>query len=66
MDAIVEALREREPLPDAAVQELAARRLAAAREALVRAAGVEAERLRPGEPVLAGEGEGRVEFALAE
>jgi hypothetical protein len=46
------------------LHELAARRLAAARDALVRAAGVEAERLRPGEPVLAGEGDGRVEFAL--
>jgi hypothetical protein len=65
-DEIVEALREREPLPDAAVQELAARRLAATREALVRAVGAESERLRPGEPVLAGEGDGRVEFAFAE
>jgi hypothetical protein len=63
-DEIVEALRESEPLPDAAVQELAARRLAATRDALVRAAGVEAERLRPGEPVLAGDGDGRVEFSL--
>jgi hypothetical protein len=65
-DEIVEALREREPLPDAAVQELAGRRLAATRDALVRAAGAEAERLRPGEPVLAGEGDGRVELALEE
>jgi hypothetical protein len=63
-DEIVEALRERLPLPEAAAADLAARRLAAARDALVRAAGVEAERLRPGDPVLAAEGDGRVEFAL--
>jgi hypothetical protein len=65
-DEIVEALRDRLPLPEGAVQELSTRRLAPARDALVRAAGVEGERLRPGEPVLGGEGDGRIEFSLDE
>jgi hypothetical protein len=45
-EAIVEALRQREPAPQASAGELAARRVEAARQAFVDRAGIEPDRLR--------------------
>jgi hypothetical protein len=68
VDAVVDALREREPAPAAAAAQLAARRLDVARDTLVARGGIDAARLRtaPDPPPPGGTGTGRVEFALAE
>jgi hypothetical protein len=67
-DEIVEALRDREPVPAEAAAQLGARRVEAAREALVSRSGIAAGRLRAAAPAPgpAPGGAGRVEFELAE
>jgi hypothetical protein len=67
VEEIVETLREREPLPAAAVAQLAARRLETARDALVTRSGIVAGRLRvpAAAPARGGPGTGRIEFELA-
>jgi len=59
-------LKEREPAPDARVQELLARRLAAVRDALANVEGIPADRLLPGslKPSDDAATEGRVEFTI--
>ena len=63
---IIEMLRDREPLPEAAARALAERRVGIARQMLLERAGIEGERLKvsPTPAPLGGEGEGRVEFDL--
>jgi len=62
-EAIVTALAEVEPAPEAATRALAVRRIEAAREALARAADIPADRLVAGE-VRHAPGDGRVELAI--
>lgn len=60
-------LRQREPLPDAQVDELLERRVTAVREALVQTEGIPAERLIPGTAKAASSdeaAEGRIEFQI--
>jgi hypothetical protein len=59
-------LKEREPAPDARMQELQSRRLAAVQEALARTQGIPADRLIPGDARASDDaaGEGRVEFTI--
>lgn len=59
-------LKEREPAPDARVQELLARRLEAVRDALAKVEAIPADRLLPGSPKAPDDaaGEGRVEFTI--
>src|SRR2546426_5261545 len=59
-------LTEREPAPDARVQELLARRLAAVRDALAKVEGIPADRLLPGRPKASDDApaEGRVELGI--
>ena len=63
----VAALRDAEPAPEEAGRVLAARRLEVAREALVKAGGIDPQRLQPGAdpPPLGAPGEGRVEVVIA-
>ena len=66
-EAKLAALREREPAPDALMNELLERRVAAVREALVKNEGIPAERLIPGTAKAApGDDvtEGRIEFQI--
>jgi len=66
-EAQLAALREREPLPDAQMNELLERRVAAVREALTKTEGIPAERLVPGpaQPPSSDEAaEGRIEFHI--
>jgi Domain of Unknown Function (DUF748) len=66
-EAKLAALREREPAPDALMNELLERRVAAVREALVKNEGIPAERLIPGTAKVApGDDvtEGRIEFQI--
>jgi len=66
-EAQLAALREREPLPDAQMNELLERRVAAVREALTKTEGIPAERLVPGpaQPPSSDEAaEGRIEFQI--
>ncbi len=60
-------LREREPVPEARLAELAARRLAATREALTQA-GTQPERVIPEEaaPIVETDGDGRVDFTITD
>jgi hypothetical protein len=66
VEDIVAALRESEPVPPGAAEQLAARRLDVSREALIARAGVEPGRLHaaPAPPRVEAEGVGRVEFEL--
>ena len=59
-------LKEREPAPDARLDELQTRRLEAVREALARTQGIPADRLIPGAARASDDaaGEGRVEFTI--
>jgi uncharacterized protein involved in outer membrane biogenesis len=63
-------LRQREPVPDARVAELGRRRLDATRERLIKAEGIPADRLTPGDvPASSSPGaptpaEGRIEFGI--
>lgn len=66
-EAQLAALREREPLPDAEMNELLERRVSAVREALTKTEGIPAERLIPGpaQPPSSDEAaEGRIEFQI--
>ena len=65
-EAQLALLKEREPAPDARVQELLARRLAAVRDALANVEGIPADRLLPGslKPSDDAATEGRVEFTI--
>jgi uncharacterized protein DUF748 len=65
-DQAIAALREREPVPDEAVRDLAARRAEAARKALVESAGIEPARLeeRPAPASMPDAVAGRVQFEL--
>jgi hypothetical protein len=63
-EKIVDRLRERTPLPDDAPVDLATKRVEAARQALIRAGGVEADRLTAGGALAGAPGQGRVEFEL--
>src|SRR5882724_7488152 len=66
-EAKLAALREREPLPDAQMNELLERRVVAVREALTKTEGIPAERLIPGpaQPPSSDEAaEGRIEFQI--
>jgi hypothetical protein len=66
VEQVVDALREREPVPDAAAGRLAAERLAAVREALAARAGIEPGRLREAAAGPASDTrDGRIEFELA-
>lgn len=66
VEDIVAALRESEPVPPGAVEQLAARRLDVTREALIARAGVEPGRVHAATAParVDAEGEGRVEFEL--
>jgi uncharacterized protein YjeT (DUF2065 family) len=59
-------LREREPLPEAKITELAAARVAVTKERLVKTEGIQEKRLPAGEVKTSDAGEGRVEFAIGE
>jgi hypothetical protein len=59
-------LREREDLPPAGLEQLAAQRLEAVRETLAATEGIPAARLVPGAPATAASGDGRVEFKIGE
>src|SRR5438132_192799 len=66
-EAQLAALRERQPLPDAQMNELLERRVAAVRAALTKTEGIPAERLVPGpaQPPSSDEAaEGRIEFQI--
>jgi len=59
-------LRDREPLPEDKIKELAAARVAATKERLVKTEGIQEQRLPAGEAKTVDAGEGRIEFAIGE
>ena len=68
IDDQLKLLREREPVPEANVRELEARRLSVTKERLVQKEGIQEKRLQAGEPRKPGDGatEGAVEFGIGE
>ena len=67
-DDQLKLLREREPVPEANVKELEARRLSVTKERLVQKEGIQEKRLQAGESRKPGDGatEGAVEFGIGE
>lgn len=65
-DAQLALLRDREPVPEAKVQELEEKRVAVTKERLVKREGIQEKRLPGGAVKRATTGEGGVEFAIGE
>ena len=65
-DDQLKLLRDREPVPEPKVKELADARIRVTKERLVQREGIEDKRLPVGEPKRGSSGEGSVEFAVGE